>query len=343
MASANASGTARSNVVPIASRLATAERLDEAIAPPAAAFAPPAPLLPRDLDGATGQGMIAPNAASVPVVAAMDPFAAPPPAPNGGTSPFTSEVFGPAVPGWSAPAERPSAIAAIAAPAPIVIETPARKTPPWLVIAMLVLAAAFGITAALAVFLRPAQPVNPVVIQMSASPNGAPMPTGTATAAPQSTADLPPSPTSTSRTGGPLATGPAPKGTAAAAGTASAAGALDLGGLGEGRTQIAEDPNNPANAPRPAGQCLSEAQVMNVINIHQAGVRRVCWDQSPSTKSSVNISVSLTIGGGGGVEAASAGGDDNSVASCVAQQVRRWSFPAMGCQQKTAFGYHFIR
>jgi hypothetical protein len=211
---------------------------------------------------------------------------------------------------------------------------------------MLVLAAAFGITAALAVFLRPAQPVSPVVIQMSGTPNGTPSPTGTGTTAtPDSTNDVTPSPTTPVKGTGPLAMGTAPKGagTTTAPTATATGGALDLGGLGEGRTQLSDDPGAAGGAPRAPGQCLSEAQVMSVINIHQAGVRRVCWEQSPSQKSSVNISVGLTIGAGGNVEAVSAGGDDNSVASCVAAQVRRWSFPAMGCSQKTAFGYHFIR
>jgi hypothetical protein len=77
--------------------------------------------------------------------------------------------------------------------------------------------------------------------------------------------------------------------------------------------------------------------------MHQAAIKRMCWDRTPSTKNVANINVGLSIGAAGNVEYANAGGDDPIVAGCVAAQVRTWTFPPMGCQQKTAFSYRFIK
>jgi len=57
----------------------------------------------------------------------------------------------------------------------------------------------------------------------------------------------------------------------------------------------------------------------------------------------MNVTVSLTIGVDGTAQGVSASGDEASVASCIASDVRNWRFPAMGCSQRTAIPFHFVR
>jgi predicted Zn finger-like uncharacterized protein len=319
-ASAAAQAQGRNNVVPITSRLATAERLE--------------------IDDATVPYKDEPIRPSV----APDPFAMPPPAAN--NNPFaTDSALLPAVGGAAMTAS------AIPMPAP---EPAQRRAPPWMIIAMLVLAGAFGVTAALAIFLRPPPaPVAPVVIQMSGAPaqpappsiaattaataqNGdTPNPADTATAAPTSTnlvaSKLPPS--------APLASNAAkPAASSAAPGGFSLSG---LGGSSAPRVGPGGD-NGGGEAPK-AGQCLTQGQVQSVINSHQPGVKRGCWDRNPSSLSVVSVSVMVTIGPGGEVQSVSANGADPSVAKCVEMDVRNWHFPAGGCVQQTAFGFRFLR
>jgi hypothetical protein len=83
--------------------------------------------------------------------------------------------------------------------------------------------------------------------------------------------------------------------------------------------------------------------VQNVIGLHQVGIRRSCWERSPTTKPSVNVSVALTVGPDGSAQNVTATGDEPSVAKCIENDVRNWRFPAMNCSQKTGFSFKFVK
>jgi hypothetical protein len=268
---------------------------------------------------------------------AGDPFAAPavqaalPPAM--GSSPFVAALGGSA--GGLAPRT------SIFAP-----EAPPRRATPWIAIAMIVLAAAFGITAAIAIFFRPSpsQP-TPVVIQMSGSPAlPAPPPTATATTADTSTSPVASTSGSASKPG-PLAananTTGKPNPLATATSTSRGPG-VDLSGLTGQRSDPSPTDNGGASAAAP-GQCLSEGQVQSVISQHYAGIKRACWERSGSTKSAANISVSLTVSPGGDATGVSASGDDPVIANCIANDVRSWHFAGGGCAQRVNIPFHFVR
>jgi predicted Zn finger-like uncharacterized protein len=283
---------ARSNVVPITSRLATAEKLDESVE-------------------------------SARISVAPDPFAVPP-------SASTAAAIAP--PGATSPVV---ASAVPAAPPEIVY----RKQPPWIAIGMLIMFGAFGVTAAIVAFSRPAPPA-PVVVQVPAAapaPTQA-APTATTAAAPtDSAATAAPTPTKAAVGGG---GGSRP--VAAAAAPTSNGRSLDLHSLAQNsNVGPGEDPGS--EGPKAPGQCFSSGQVQSVIGMHQLAIRRACWERDPTTKPSVNVSVSMTIGPDGTPQGVSASGDEASVAKCIENDVRGWHFPAMGCSQKTGFSFKFVR
>jgi predicted Zn finger-like uncharacterized protein len=307
-APAPAAMAARSNVVPITSRLATAEKIEDA---PDDLTRPATGLLPE------------------PAVHA-DPFANPPQPASMQAAMATQHVG----------AMSPAAAAAIAPPP----DQPQRKPPNWMAIAMVAAATAFGVTAAIALVARPAAP--PTTAPVAAGP-ASPMQSGVAIAptAPTATATdtTSPEPTTTApSTKGPIGQGghggPAPSATS----TAAAHGPLDLNGVGGTGPRPVDDQGGD-NGQKPSGTGITSGQVQNVIQQHQAGIKRACWERSPSTKPAVNISISLTVGGDGSAQGVSASGDDASIAMCVQNDVRNWRFPAMGNSQATAFSLHFVR
>ncbi len=321
-AGASAALAARSNVVPITSRLATAEKLEES---------------PDDFTRPQTSPLAELPEPAAPAVVA-DPFANPPaPAPLPGVT-GTQTVA----------ALSPTAAAMIAVPDPVL---PQRKAPPWMAIAMVAAACAFGVTAGIAVFFRPAAAPAPVAqLPSPTAPTAGgtlAAPTATATATATDTATPEPTTTATTSKGPGVAGGsggaggkgpPAPSATA----TGPAHGPLDLGGVGGSGPRPTDDPGSD-NGAKPSGGGITSGQVQAVIGQHQAGIKRACWERSPSTKPAVNISISLTIGGDGSAQSVSATGDDASVAMCVQNDVKGWRFPAMGSSQATAFSLHFVR
>jgi predicted Zn finger-like uncharacterized protein len=275
----------RNNVVPITSRLATAERLDE------------------------------------PVEVAADPFAVPP----------ASAAMAP--PGAGAPI----IASAAAAPPPEIIY---RKQPPWLVIGMGLGFIAFGVTAAISIFRpAPAAPA-PVIVQMPAATaaTAAPTPAASATAASTDSPAASSAPTAKAVATGPK-TGSAATGPAAPTTTGRS---LDLHSLAQ-TSNVGPGVDPGTDGPKAPGQCFSSGQVQQVIGLHQLAIRRACWERDPTTKPSVNVSVSMTIGSDGLPQGVSASGDEASVAKCIENDVRGWHFPAMGCSQKTGFSFKFVR
>jgi predicted Zn finger-like uncharacterized protein len=297
--------TARSNVVPFTSRLATAERLHEE---PSSAIA----------------------------MVAADPFASPVPA-----SPFKPEG-GPAQ-GSLASAEPFGAPLAEHAPlslgAPVVAAgVPEKKPPPFTAIAMIVLAGAFGITAAI-VLVKPAPQV---VVQVPSAAAPAPPPTA---AAPAPAANANPSPTDTTATAaaapdaGPVKVasgGPGNRPTSGKSnGTAADPGIKDLlGNLGGGPTS-GPDPNGGGGMAE-----LKSEQVQAVMAAHQAGVKRNCWERIQTQSSSVNETVQIVVGPNGQVTSATATGNDGVVGHCIEGEVRRWTFPGSGTVN---IPFHFLR
>ncbi|HEX3343610.1 MAG TPA: GYF domain-containing protein [Polyangiaceae bacterium] len=310
----------RSNVVPFTARLATAEKLAE-----------PSDDLTRPFTG----NPFTPARALEPSVQ-PDPFAAPP-RPNPA----------PMAPGFSyAAGGAPMTPSPSMAPGSLSFGVPTKKGPPWMAIAMVAAATAFGITAAVAVFLRPAPQPTPVVVQVPGVPATVAA-AATATATTTSTSDVPDPGAPTVAVGPrPVAMAGAPKATpSAAAPTAAAHGPLDLHGLTGGTTiSPVDDPGGGGSeGPKAPGQCISEGQVQQVIGLHSVGLRRACWERSTASKTTANVTVSLTIAADGSAQGVSASGDEASVASCIASDVRNWHFPAMGCSQRTAIPFHFVR
>jgi hypothetical protein len=213
-------------------------------------------------------------------------------------------------------------------------------------IAMVAAASAFGVTAGVAVFLRPAPQPTPVVVQV---PGAAPTVAAAGTnAAPTSTSttDTPDPGTPATAAVGPraVALATAPKATTSAPAPAGH-GPLDLHGLTGTTIAPVDDPGGGGggDAPKAPGQCISEGQVQQVIGLHSVGLRRACWERSTAAKPTANVTVSLTIGADGSAQGVTASGDEPSVASCIASDVRNWHFPAMGCSQRTAIPFHFVR
>jgi predicted Zn finger-like uncharacterized protein len=303
---------ARSNVVPISSRLATAERLDEA---------------PTEI-GAYHALEARPVASMAP-----DPFAAP-----------AAAMAAAAAAAGVAP-HSASAIAAPGAAQPIVasasvLPPPARPVP-WIPIAMVAGFVAFGITAAVMFFARP--PAAPAVAAPVASVAVAPAaaPIASVTVATPTFGDPAASSSAEARV---AAAGNHPSSAATSTGTLaplaplSTAKSLNLGGLG-GHGPNVEDMES-GGVP---GQCISGSQVQQVIANHQVAIRRACWERSPSSKPSANVSVTMTVAGDGSAQGVTATGDDPAVAKCIETDVKNWHFPAMGCSQKTGFGFKFVR
>jgi hypothetical protein len=53
--------------------------------------------------------------------------------------------------------------------------------------------------------------------------------------------------------------------------------------------------------------------------------------------------VTLTVAADGAAQGVTATGDDPAVAKCIETDIKNWRFPAMGCSQKTGFGFKFVR
>jgi hypothetical protein len=204
-------------------------------------------------------------------------------------------------------------------------------------IAMVAAACAFGITAAISIFLRPATP-SPQPIAAAQTPI-APAAPPTAPAAPTESSD--PAPIAAPPTRAQVASTGAH---ASSSSTASAGRSLDLHGLTQSATvALGDDPGIGAGAAA-AGQCLSQGQILQVIGQHQVAVRRLCWDRNPTARPSVGIAVSMTVAPDGTTQSVSASGDDTAVAKCIENDIRsNWRFGSVGCSQRISIPFKFVR
>jgi hypothetical protein len=142
----------------------------------------------------------------------------------------------------------------------------------------------------------------------------------------------------------PVAVAPPPTAAASdSAPTIATGGGLDLSGLKSGGPRPELDPQGAGGGKATASGCYAQGDIQRVIGARQGGVRRLCWTNATTSSTSVGVNVSMTIGPQGNVERVSATGDDGSVARCVESDVRRWTFPAGGCSQRTTFSLKFIR
>jgi hypothetical protein len=80
--------------------------------------------------------------------------------------------------------------------------------------------------------------------------------------------------------------------------------------------------------------------VQSVVQSHQVGLRRTCWDRVQTAALTVNESVHIVVGPGGQVTNASATGNEPTVGHCIENEVRRWSFPGSG---EINIPFHFLR
>jgi predicted Zn finger-like uncharacterized protein len=313
--------SARSNVVPF-SRLATAEKLHD-----------------DPFRGETDAvAKVAPDPFA-PSPAAFQPAASP----FGSASPFGASPFptGAAAPGAAALGPVPSLDAhgaSIVPPSSLVpAGVPERKQPPFTAIAMIVLAGAFGVTAAI-VLLKPATQVV-VQVPSAAAPQAQAPPTATTPAAPAA-----PTPTDSAAAASPVAGAAASKvasggrpssGKSSGTGGATDPGIRDLiGGLGNGPTP------GPDTSGGGAGAQLTADQVQAVLASHSVGVKRNCWERIQTQSSSVNEMVNIVVGPGGQVTSATATGNDPVVGHCIETEVRRWTFPGSGTVN---IPFHFLR
>jgi len=347
---------ARSNVLPFAPRNAAAEKLED---PEATEVATQALQQPSH----TMQTPVPPEAVdpfAVPTVggpkAQDDPFRAGPPV---GTSrpplsvqisPASGSVISPFA-GASSPGPAPNfasnvgdrSSVSLGPPMLATEPPPQKKALPWIPMAMVALAGAFGVTAAIVMFRQPAQVAAPPPAAATSAP---PPPVASSPPPAASTeielpADAPASSASADKGGsGQKVATATPKPSASASNGKQTADLSDLlKGSGSGPSSGG---GNTASAG--GGGSLTEDQIRSVLNQHSLGVRRNCWERgSTSQVSSVNVSVRIVVNGQGQVNSASADGNDPAIAKCIETSVRGWSFPATGGTSTVNIPFKFVR
>ncbi len=211
----------------------------------------------------------------------------------------------------------------------------APRSTPWMAIAMVASAGAFGVTAAIAVFLRPAPaPTPPAAVPVplaTAAPTGAPP---VASESPEPLTNAP----------GPVKATGTPSGARPSALPTATGRSLDLHGLSQTATVAPGEDPGASGAAAAGGQCLSQGQLLQMIGLHQVAVRRQCWDRNPTARPSVGITVAMTVGPDGTTQGVSASGDDAAVAKCIENDIRsNWHFGSIGCSQKVSIPFKFVR
>ncbi|WP_394829952.1 GYF domain-containing protein [Pendulispora albinea] len=361
--------TGRSNVLPFAPRNAAAEKLEDPEATEFSANALPqqtlrtSPVPPEAVDGGVDPFALPIVTADSPADASFsDPFRPGTPGPGMARaplsvqiSPASGSVISPFAAG-STSSTAPSFTTTAAAsgdrssvslgPPMLATEEPAQKKgPPWIPIAMVALAAAFGITAAIVIFRQPQQtPAAQPTAQAATPPPAAstppaPPPSASAdielpetTTPPSAVADNKPAPSSPKPTTTPPKPPPASTGGKVA----------DLGDLIRGSSTGPSTTSGPTNQPG-GGASLSEEQIRAVMNQHSAGVRRNCWERGQAQQSVVSVTVHMTINGQGQVTSASSDGNEPAIAKCIETSVRSWQFPATGGPSTVNIPFKFVR
>src|SRR5579864_8618855 len=164
----------------------------------------------------------------------------------------------------------------------------------------MIASAAFGVSTAIAIWVRPAPPSpTPVAAPLAGAPATvatAPIPVVTAPTT-NEFAEPPTNPAAPAIKPPVAISGPKATATAANPGRA-----LDLHALTQGAPNVTPTDDPGTEAPKAAGQNLTEAQVRQVMALHQVAIGRVCWDRNPTAKSVVNVNVTLTVGPDGNAQ-----------------------------------------
>jgi hypothetical protein len=293
---------ARSNVVPFASRAATAERLDE----PATAGLP-APMSER--------------------FSISDPFnvpaaAAAPPAPA--LTPPSAAVAVAAPPAPAAPSMQ----------APVIVQMP--RQPNYIAIGMILMMVTFGGVGAYVFFQKPAPPAPPATVNTVYVP--APVTAAAPTAEAVAPADSSPGKVARNSTGPKPAASSSSKPALdlkglgpGAAGVSGAAGGVDLSGLGGG-----------PGAAGAGGGSLTSDQIMSVLNSHKVAIKRTCVERGGQLVGTANEKLQVTIDGNGQVTSAQADGNNSAIGACLEKEVKAWRFPPTGATTKTEMPFVFV-
>jgi hypothetical protein len=312
----------RSNVVPIASRRATAEKvadfgeplLEDDVSfeslPPSALAAPP---VASPQPGVLGQGSVAahadgsPSAAQASAALSAQHVAAA--VPSREVEPPKSSEFGRSRVSSRAPSARRS--------------NPAL----WVVLILAGMLGGVGLDL-LIPKLRKAPEVQIVSVMVPAPPP----PASAATREEEGTTSVGPIELVAAPTrGGGKAPKPAP------ADSAAGSAAIPLGPSLTGLNGLVTGPSGPSGgaAQGAAGGQLAAADVERVVQAHRAFVKRQCWDNALSTRSSgapssAKVVVSINVARDGTVQSASANGGEAypGLASCVQGNVKGWKFPS---------------
>jgi hypothetical protein len=83
----------------------------------------------------------------------------------------------------------------------------------------------------------------------------------------------------------------------------------------------------PVVAPPSSRPSLEADEVSRVVAAHRMQVRRRCWEAQTSS-SSERVTLTLAVLPGGEVAAATAASTNTTLARCIEQQARSWTFPA---------------
>jgi hypothetical protein len=140
------------------------------------------------------------------------------------------------------------------------------------------------------------------------------------------------------------------KGSAKPVDTTASAPAAPLGTSLTGLGGLVGGPSGPSAGPSQGssgGGQLATADLERVVQSHRAFVKRQCWDsalaaRAPNSPSSARVSASITVGRDGNVQNVSTSGGDGypGLSSCVQGQVRSWKFPAS--DGSTTFAVPFV-
>lgn len=213
-----------------------------------------------------------------------------------------------------------------------------KKGPPWIPIAMLLTAVAFGVTAAVVLFL-PKQPkvqpeeTKPAVAAPSARPTETPVPPPEPSA-PAVEPEDPNKGAATSQKSSSGGKGQSPTPAASGNGAADLSKLLNPNG-GSGPT------SNNTSGGGGGGGSLSQQQIERTVQSYMPGVKRGCWDNSNAQNGDVRAAI--TIGPSGSVQSVSTQSSDAALARCIETKVKGWKFPPPGGSQTVNVPFKFLR
>lgn len=226
------------------------------------------------------------------------------------------------------------------------VEEPLPNTPqkstPWIPIAMLLTAVAFGITAAVVLFLPKQPQVKPEESKPATAAPSTPTPTPESSVPPPEPSAPVAEPddankvavnTTRSSSGGSKSQNTAP--------AASGNGAADLSKLLNPGGGSGPSASNTSGGGGGGGGALNEQQIQRTVQSYMPGVKRGCWDSSNAQ--SGDVKAAITIAAGGSVQSVSTQSNDTALARCIETKVKGWKFPPPGGTQTVNVPFKFLR